>query len=76
MPDLPVPPDVHMPDVVAEAGATATQAASALGGAVGGAVGAAGAALGGLDIDHLAEVLEQRVLRQIERRGGRYAGMF
>jgi len=72
LPDLPVPPGLQMPDVVGQAGAAANQAASALGGAVG----AAGAALGGVDLDHLAELLEQRVLRQIERRGGRYAGMF
>ena len=51
----------------------AGSAAGALGGAVSGAV---GGALGGVDIDHLADVLEQRVLRQIERRGGRYSGMF
>jgi hypothetical protein len=72
MPELPVPPDARMPDVAGAAGATVSQAASALGSAVG----AAGAALGGIDLDHLAELLEQRVLRQIERRGGRYAGMF
>jgi hypothetical protein len=72
MPELPVPPDVRLPDVAGQAGATVTQAASALGNAAG----AAGAALGGVDLDHLAELLEQRVLRQIERRGGRYAGMF
>jgi Domain of unknown function (DUF4157) len=28
------------------------------------------------DIDHLAAAIEERVLRQIERRGGRYAGVF
>jgi hypothetical protein len=29
-----------------------------------------------VDIDRLADLLEQRLLRQIERRGGRYAGVF
>jgi len=29
-----------------------------------------------VDIDRLADLLEQRLLKQIERRGGRYAGVF
>jgi hypothetical protein len=33
-------------------------------------------AISGLDLDRLAEALEERLLRQIERRGGRYAGVF
>jgi hypothetical protein len=51
-----------------------------------GGAGAAGAAMnaatGGaappsnVDIDRLADLLEQRLLKQIERRGGRYAGVF
>jgi len=58
-----------------QAGASASQTASTAGAAVTGALSSAAAA-GGVDVDHLAEVLEQRILRQIERRGGRYAGMF
>ena len=53
------------------------------GGAVTGAASAAtNAATGGaappsnVDIDRLADLLEQRLLKQIERRGGRYAGVF
>lgn len=79
LPRLPGLPDVHLPDVhvpqaLEQAGGAVTHAAAAL--TDNALTGKAGAALGGLDIDHLAEVLEQRVLRQIERRGGRYSGMF
>jgi hypothetical protein len=82
--DFPQVPDMHLPGgataALEEAGGAVTHAASALTGSATSAVhalsGAAANALGGLDIDHLAEVLEQRVLRQIERRGGRYTGMF
>jgi hypothetical protein len=82
LPDVTMPhlPDVPMPALpgsasaaLEQAGGAVSHAAAALGGSVAGGV---GGALGGLDIDHLAEVLEQRVLRQIERRGGRYSGMF
>ncbi|MET0236162.1 MAG: DUF4157 domain-containing protein [Kibdelosporangium sp.] len=46
-------------------------------GAVGNALGpGASQALSGLDLDRLAEALEERLLRQLERRGGRYAGVF
>jgi hypothetical protein len=46
-------------------------------GAVGNALGPGAAqAISGLDLDRLAEALEERLLRQIERRGGRYAGVF
>jgi hypothetical protein len=31
---------------------------------------------GGIDIDRITRELEQRLLREIERRGGRYAGVF
>ncbi|RSM48765.1 DUF4157 domain-containing protein [Amycolatopsis balhimycina DSM 5908] len=30
----------------------------------------------GVDLDRIAEALEERVLRQLERRGGRYSGVF
>jgi hypothetical protein len=44
------------------------------------ALGAAGPgvaqALSGPDLDKIAEALEERLLRQLERRGGRYAGVF
>ncbi|BFU44278.1 hypothetical protein [Krasilnikovia sp. MM14-A1004] len=51
----------------------ATGAASAVAGAAGGAVGAAKAAL---DPDKVVEIVEARLLREIERRGGRWAGVF
>jgi hypothetical protein len=64
----------------------ASAAMGAVGSAVDGATGAISGALGGtlggasppshVDIDRLADLLEQRLLRQIERRGGRYAGVF
>lgn len=87
LPDVSLPevrlPDIALPSVpdMHQAGTAMTHAAAGLAGsaagALGGAVsGAVGGALGGVDIDHLADVLEQRVLRQIERRGGRYSGMF
>jgi len=40
---------------------------------VGGAAGGAGA---GVDPDKIVEMVEQRLLREIERRGGRWAGVF
>jgi hypothetical protein len=71
---LPRVPDMHLPGsataALEQAGGAVSHAAAALTG------GTPGGGPGGLDIDHLAEVLEQRVLRQIERRGGRYSGMF
>jgi hypothetical protein len=76
LPDVALPgvPDVHLPSsataALEQAGGAVSHAAAALTG------GTPGGGPGGLDIDHLAEVLEQRVLRQIERRGGRYSGMF
>ena len=36
----------------------------------------AGASDHGADLDRIVEALEQRLLRQLERRGGRYAGVF
>jgi hypothetical protein len=58
-----------------------TAAGSAVAGAAGAAMGAVTGAAGGgqqstVDIDRLADLLEQRLLKQIERRGGRYAGVF
>jgi hypothetical protein len=38
--------------------------------------GSGGTAAGHVDIDRLAEAIEERVVREIERRGGRYAGVF
>ncbi|CAM4236425.1 DUF4157 domain-containing protein [Kibdelosporangium persicum] len=59
-------------------------AQNAVGGLAGQAMGAAGQVLGpgarqalsGVDLDRIAEALEERLLRQLERRGGRYAGVF
>jgi hypothetical protein len=71
---------------VQAAGTTAAGAVSQAAGAVAqGVAGAAGAAASGLstasgmakaDLDRIAEALEERILREIERRGGRYAGVF
>ncbi|HEY4410958.1 MAG TPA: hypothetical protein VGO87_13845 [Acidimicrobiia bacterium] len=33
-------------------------------------------AAGGVDVDRLIEVIEERVLAEVERRGGRYTGLF
>ena len=60
------------------------QAAGAVGGAVGQATsavsgmagGIAGAAQQAIDPDRVVEIVEQRLLREIERRGGRWAGVF
>ena len=38
--------------------------------------GAAGGAGAGVDPDKIVEMVEQRLLREIERRGGRWAGVF
>ncbi|OLB81466.1 MAG: hypothetical protein AUI14_03425 [Actinobacteria bacterium 13_2_20CM_2_71_6] len=60
----------------------ANAAANTAVGAVSDAVQTPGGTPGGasppsnVDIDRLAETLEQRILRQLERRGGRYAGVF
>jgi hypothetical protein len=55
--------------------AAASQAQGALGKAAGAGPGAV-AAIAGADLDRIAEALEERLLRQLERRGGRYAGVF
>jgi hypothetical protein len=52
-------------------------AAQAAGGALAGAAGAGGAgAAKPLDPDQVVEIVERRLLREIERRGGRWAGIF
>jgi hypothetical protein len=50
-------------------GGLAAQASSAV-------AGATGAAKSALDPDKIVEIVEQRLLREIERRGGRWAGVF
>jgi hypothetical protein len=52
------------------------QAAGAVGGLVSPAGAAAGAVKNALDPDKVVEIVEQRLLREIERRGGRWAGVF
>ena len=37
---------------------------------------AAPAVASGVDVDRLIEAIEERVLAEIERRGGRYTGVF
>ncbi|MEV6634663.1 DUF4157 domain-containing protein [Actinoplanes sp. NPDC051470] len=66
-----------------QAGGYVDQASNAAGGAVNqatGAVSQAAGAVGGkaeaLDPDRVVEIVEQRLLREIERRGGRWAGVF
>ena len=54
-----------------------SQPATAGSGALGsGSSAAAGAAKAALDPDQIVEIVEQRLLREIERRGGRWAGVF
>ena len=68
----------------AEGAASAVgEAANGVSNAVGGAVHAAGSAMAGaagaakaLDPDQVVEIVERRLLREIERRGGRWAGIF
>jgi hypothetical protein len=54
----------------------AGQAASAVSGVAQTAGGLASAAKNALDPDTIVEIVESRLLREIERRGGRWAGMF
>jgi hypothetical protein len=62
--------------------ATTTQAAGLLSGAAGaveqvaGAVPGVAGALSHVDLDRITAAIEERLLRQLERRGGRYAGVF
>ncbi|GAB1691441.1 DUF4157 domain-containing protein [Krasilnikovia sp. M28-CT-15] len=66
----------------AVSGAASTVAGAASGavgaatGALGAASGAVGAAKAALDPDKVVEIVEARLLREIERRGGRWAGVF
>jgi hypothetical protein len=63
-------------DAMSAAG-SAVHAVGGAAGAAGGAVrDAAGAAKAALDPDQVVEIVERRLLREIERRGGRWAGMF
>jgi hypothetical protein len=53
------------------------QAQNAVGGAAAALTGGAGAAgAAGVDPDKIVEMVEERLLREIERRGGRWAGVF
>jgi hypothetical protein len=58
----------------------ADQATEAVGGLAAHAsnaiAGVGGAAKNALDPDKIVEIVEQRLLREIERRGGRWAGVF
>jgi hypothetical protein len=69
-----------------QVGAAVSDAENAAAGGINSALNKAGSALGagpgatpqisGQDLDRIAEALEERLLRQLERRGGRYAGVF
>ena len=70
-------------DAAEGAAAAAGDVAGGVSNAVGGAAQAAGAAMAGaagaakpLDPDQVVEIVERRLLREIERRGGRWAGIF
>ncbi|GIM93932.1 eCIS core domain-containing protein [Paractinoplanes toevensis] len=64
-------------DAASAAGGAVTEAAGGAMSAVGQAAGAvAGAAKTALDADQVVEIVERRLLREIERRGGRWAGVF
>jgi hypothetical protein len=52
------------------------EAAHAAGAAIGGGVGGAAGAAKPLDPDQVVEIVERRLLREIERRGGRWTGIF
>jgi hypothetical protein len=70
-------PGAGMPgaDLTGAGGAVADPASAAFTAATGGGPGGS-APPSNVDIDRLADLLEQRLLKQIERRGGRYAGVF
>ncbi|GAA2610666.1 hypothetical protein GCM10010436_11000 [Paractinoplanes durhamensis] len=67
-------------DAAGAAGGAVSDAAggamSAVSQAAGAVAGAAGAAKQALDPDQVIEIVERRLLREIERRGGRWAGIF
>ncbi|MET3424008.1 hypothetical protein BJ973_003220 [Actinoplanes tereljensis] len=66
-----------MQEAASGAASTVSAAASDVVGGAASAVGqAAGAAKAGLDADQVVEIVERRLLREIERRGGRWAGLF
>ncbi len=69
------------PDSQAETTAQSTHPAMSLNGstvAANGGISTAPTQAGGtgLDVDRLIEAIEERVLAEVERRGGRYRGMF
>lgn len=68
--------DSAMDSVAEAASGTAGQAMSAVQGVAQTAVGPAPGAKNVLDPDKIVEIVESRLLREIERRGGRWAGMF
>jgi hypothetical protein len=71
-------PGAGMPgaDLTGAAGSAVTGAAGAVMSAATGGTPGGAAPPSNVDIDRLADLLEQRLLKQIERRGGRYAGVF
>jgi hypothetical protein len=92
LPDMPQLPSLpSLPSGVPGAADLSAQASSAMGtagsivdsatGSLASAAGADGVPGGApppstVDIDRLADLLEQRLIKQIERRGGRYSGVF
>jgi hypothetical protein len=58
------------------AGGLAGAAVDGAAGAVGGGAAGGGAAGKPLDPDQVVEIVERRLLREIERRGGRWTGVF
>jgi hypothetical protein len=66
----------HNEAAPAPTGASLPTAAHAAGPAAAGGAAAGGGRLPEADIDRIVEAVEQRLLRQLERRGGRYAGVF
>jgi hypothetical protein len=64
-------------DVAGDVASAATGAVDGVAqGVVGAVTGGAGAAKAPLDPDQVVEIVERRLLREIERRGGRWAGVF
>jgi hypothetical protein len=71
-----VDPAARAAETVSGAAAAGAAGVGAAGVGAAGVGGAAGAAKAALDPDKVVEIVEQRLLREIERRGGRWAGMF